>query len=64
MRVELRPDVCELHGLCADTAPEVFELGDQDEVDIIAPNDIDASLESRVREAVLRCPKTALRLVE
>jgi ferredoxin len=62
MKVTVDRDLCEANGLCVAAAPEVFDLIDDDVVDIPLPEP-PAELESAVAEAVIACPKQALRLI-
>ena len=63
MRVKVDFDLCESNALCESLAPEVFELDDDDFLQIrkeeIGPDDEDA-----VRRAVAACPRAAISLVE
>ena len=61
MRVTVDETMCEASGFCESLAPDVFELGDADVVQI-AEGDVPARLEIDVRAAVDQCPKAALRL--
>lgn len=61
MRVIVDETLCEANGFCESLAPEVFELGDEDVVQI-ADGPVPARLEIDVRAAVDQCPKAALRL--
>lgn len=63
MRVVVDKMVCEANGTCEGIAPEVFQLDDEDELHILQPEP-PADLEGKVREAVDRCPKLALSIVE
>lgn len=63
MRVRVDHDVCEANGVCEDIAPEVFHLREDDVLTIIEPRP-PADLHDRTREAVERCPKVALAIVE
>jgi len=63
MKVTVDHELCEANGVCAGTAPEVFDLDDEDELHILLP-DVPARLAGVVRGAVGSCPKTALRLEE
>ncbi|HYB36584.1 MAG TPA: ferredoxin [Mycobacterium sp.] len=63
MRVIVDESLCEGNGFCESLAPEVFELGDSDVVQI-ADGEVPARLEIDVRAAVDQCPKAALRLSE
>ena len=53
----------EANGFCESLAPEVFELGDADVVQI-ADGPVPPRLEIDVRAAVDQCPKAALRLID
>jgi ferredoxin len=61
MRVTVDETMCEASGFCESLAPDVFELGDEDVVQI-ADGDVPPRLEIDVRAAVDQCPKAALRL--
>ena len=61
MRVTVDENVCEANGFCESLAPDVFELGDEDVVQI-ADGPVAADREIDVRAAVDQCPKAALRL--
>ena len=61
MRVVVNRDLCEGNALCVKEAPEVFALGDDDQVRILIEN-IDEALHKKVDRAVRRCPRNALTL--
>ena len=61
MKVTVEPDLCEANGLCVLAAPEVFDLINDDVVDILVPEP-PPDMESAVADAVMACPKQALRL--
>lgn len=63
MRVEADWDSCESNGVCAGLVPEVFEVDDSDNLNILM-DEIPSRLEQQVRHAVSSCPKLALRIVE
>ena len=63
MRATVDRDLCEANGVCAGLVPEVFHLGDDDELHI-AGGEVPPELAAGVRYAVQSCPKTALRLSE
>ncbi|GAA2122706.1 MULTISPECIES: ferredoxin [Actinomadura] len=63
MRVRVDPLVCEANGVCVGLAPEVFDLNDDDELEILKP-DVPADEADHVRHAVRSCPKAALSLEE
>ena len=62
-RVEVDYDVCESNALCEAMAPDVFELDDNDALQVEDPTVTDEN-RSRVEQAVASCPKSALRIVE
>ena len=63
MKINVDFDLCESNGLCEGFAPEVFELDDDDylqlHTDETTPENIDA-----VKRAVAACPRAAISLVE
>jgi ferredoxin len=59
MRVVVDWDLCESNAICMAVAPEVFEVDDDDNLNLLQeepPED----LRPKVEEAVRRCPKQAL----
>jgi ferredoxin len=63
MRVTVDEMMCEANGFCESLAPDIFELGDEDVVQI-ADGPVPPGREIDVRAAVEQCPKAALRLVD
>lgn len=63
MRVSVDRDLCEANGVCAGLVPAVFELGDDDVLDITQPSP-PQELHDDVQLAVVRCPRQALLLAE
>jgi ferredoxin len=61
MRVTVDENLCEANGFCESLASDVFELGDEDVVQI-ADGPVPPDREIDVRAAVEQCPKAALRL--
>lgn len=61
MKVGVDPSVCEAHGACMSILPEVFDL-DDDEVLQIRDGELAPSEEERAGRAVASCPMGALRL--
>jgi ferredoxin len=66
MKIVADLDLCQGHGMCADTAPEVFQVVDSDDgsyphvkILIEAP---DAGLREQVEEAVASCPNRAIKI--
>jgi ferredoxin len=63
MRVTVDETLCEAQGFCESLAQDIFELGDEDVVQI-ADGPVPADREIDVRAAVDQCPKAALRIQE
>ena len=63
MEVRADFDACESNGVCAGLVPEVFELDDDDYLQILQPNPPER-LAAQVRHAVRSCPKAALSVDE
>ncbi|BBY04931.1 ferredoxin [Mycobacterium noviomagense] len=63
MRVIVDESLCEANGFCESLAPDIFELGDAEVVQI-ADGPVPRDREIDVRAAVDQCPKAALRIVE
>lgn len=63
MRVIVDESLCEGNGFCESLAPDVFELGDAEVVQI-ADGAVPTESEIDVRAAVDQCPKAALRIIE
>lgn len=54
MKVRIDADLCTGCGLCSDSVPDVFSMGD-DIAEVSSPN-VPANLEDAVQEAVEDCP--------
>jgi len=63
MRVHVDHALCEANAVCMRLVPEVFELRADDRLSLRQEHPPEA-LWARVREAVRRCPKQALSIVE
>ncbi len=63
MRVIVDPDLCEANGFCESIAADIFELGEEDVVQI-ADGPVPRDREIDVRAAVDQCPRAALRMTE
>jgi ferredoxin len=63
MRVVVDRDLCQGHGMCELEAPEVFVLGDADQVAVRVESP-DESQRAAVQNAVRYCPTTALAIEE
>ena len=59
MKVVVDQSICNLHGLCVETAPEVFEIGDDGALRVLdetPPEGVRAKVDKAVRE----CPTGAI----
>lgn len=63
MEVVVDRDRCEANGVCEGLVPEVFQLDDEDVLQIREPQP-PPELVDTVRHAVRSCPKAALELRE
>ena len=63
MKVKADYDLCEANAMCEALAPDVFEIDDDDNLQIADPTVTDEN-RSRVEQAVAACPKVALSIVE
>jgi ferredoxin len=59
MRVVVDYDLCESNAICMAVAPEVFEVDDDDNLNLLQ-DEPPEDLRPKVEEAVRRCPKQAL----
>lgn len=63
MHVSVDRELCEANGVCAGLVPSVFDLRDDDVLDIMQPSP-PAELREQVELAVVRCPRQALTLTD
>ena len=56
-------ELCESNALCMDSAPEVFEVGEDDLLTVLQDCP-DETLRSKVLAALNRCPKRAISVTE
>lgn len=62
-RVVVDFDLCESNAICMQVAPEVFEVRDDDFLYVLDEHPPE-ELRSKVEEAVRRCPKQAISIVD
>lgn len=62
-KVEVNFDLCESNAICMDIAPDVFEVRDDDFLYILNETP-SAEQRGAVEDAVSRCPKQAISLVD
>jgi ferredoxin len=63
MRIIVDYDLCESNALCAQVAPELFEVRDDDALYVL-DEEPPADLRAQVEAAVRVCPKQAIRTEE
>ena len=60
MKVTVDEDLCTACGLCVDTCPEVFELGDDDDVAQVKVDVVPEEFEELCEQAAEECPSEAI----
>ena len=63
MKILVDLNACDLHGLCVEAAPEVFEIGNDGELHILNETPEDG-LRPKVDKAVRECPTGAISVTE
>lgn len=63
MKVSADFDLCESNALCEALAPAVFQLDDDDYLQVLS-EEVPADEEGNVRRAVAACPRAAISLTE
>jgi ferredoxin len=63
MKVVVDVNVCNLHGLCLETVPEVFEIGDDGVLHVLNETPPEG-LRAKVDKAVRECPTGAISIEE
>ena len=63
MKVLADLNACDLHGLCVEAAPEVFEIGDDGVLHVLIETP-EQSLRAKVDKAVRECPTGAISIAE
>ena len=63
MKVKVDYDLCESNALCEGFAPDIFEIDDDDNLNLLS-DEVTPENEKRIRQAVASCPKAALSIVE
>ena len=63
MKVKADFDLCESNAICVGIAPDVFEVDDDDYLQILT-EDVTDENRARIEQAVASCPKAALSIVE
>ena len=63
MKVKADFDLCESNAICVGIAPDVFEVDDDDYLQILT-EDVTDDNRARIEQAVASCPKAALSIVD
>jgi ferredoxin len=63
MKVVVDLNACDLHGLCVEAAPEVFEIGDDGVLKVLKESP-EPALRAKVDKAVRECPTGAISITE
>jgi ferredoxin len=63
MKIVVNRDLCESNAVCVRRAPEVFALGDDEQLRVLVESPGPELLEE-AQQAVRRCPKRALALTD
>jgi ferredoxin len=64
MRIVVDRDLCESNAVCVRLAPELFVIDDDDKMRLLVEQPSSADQVEKARDAVRRCPRNALSLVE
>jgi ferredoxin len=62
MKVTIDFDACAAHGDCVVAAPEIFDLGEDDEVVTLLDAEPPEELRAKAQAAVDACPMAAIRI--
>jgi ferredoxin len=62
MKVVVDFDACAAHGDCVVEAPEIFDLGDDDEIVTVLIEEPAEELRDKAQRAVDACPMAAIRI--
>jgi ferredoxin len=63
MRIVVDYDLCESNAICMQVAPDIFEVRDDDFLYVLNETPAEEA-RTRVIEAVQRCPKQAIKVVD
>jgi ferredoxin len=64
MKIQVDSTKCDAYGLCAEKAPDLFELDDFGYATVLNDGVVAAGNEECAREAVTICPAQAIRVLE
>jgi ferredoxin len=60
LKVTVDLDLCQAHGDCVMAAPEVFDIGDDDDVVSVLNSEPGEDLRAKVERAASDCPVSAI----
>lgn len=60
MRVRVDPDVCQGHGVCRMSAPDLFHLREEDGQAYVKSEEVPPGLEEEARLGAASCPERAI----
>jgi ferredoxin len=63
MKVKVDFDLCESNALCEAIAPDVFQLDDDDFLEVL-DDEVSDENRDRIERAVASCPRAAIYIVE
>jgi ferredoxin len=63
MKITVDWGLCESNGVCMGIIPEVFDLGEDDNLNLLS-DEVTPENEHQVREAVRQCPRQAISIVD
>ncbi len=63
MKIAVDLDLCEANGYCVRAAPEVFRVDEQDKIHLLVAEP-GPELADKVKAAVRRCPRGAIKVAE
>jgi ferredoxin len=64
MRTCVNLELCQGHGLCSWSAPDVFEPDPVDGHSVVKLAEIPSDLQDSVRRAAANCPESAIEIIE
>lgn len=62
MKITVDTNLCEVHGDCVVAAPDVFDIGEDDEVVQVLNAEPGEELRAAVTQAAKMCPVAAIRI--
>jgi ferredoxin len=62
MRIIVDLDLCDAHGDCVVEAPQVFDLGEEDEVVTLLDPEPGEDMRAKIERAARACPVSAIRI--